>query len=186
MSGAHIVGGGPAYPGKEALATGLRLETPRLLLRQFTEADLDALAAMYADPETMRYLGDGRTATRAETWRAIAGMLGHWLLRGYGMWAVVEKQTGAMIGRVGFIDPEGWPGFELGWVIAGSHRGRGYAPEAATAALHYARQALRRERVISLIRPANAASIRVAEKIGQTHQGALTLFEQEALVYATP
>jgi RimJ/RimL family protein N-acetyltransferase len=178
--------GAHAYPGLPVLATSLQLETPRLLLRQFVEDDLDALATMYADPETMRYMGDGRTFDRGETWRAISGTLGHWLLRGYGMWALVEKETGSMIGRIGFINPEGWPGFELGWTIARSHWGRGYAPEAAAVALRYARETLRQERVISLIRPANAASIRVAEKIGQRHQGSLELFEREALIYAIP
>jgi RimJ/RimL family protein N-acetyltransferase len=113
-------------------------------------------------------------------------MLGHWLMRGYGMWAVEERSTGSMVGRVGFIDPEGWPGFELGWMIDRSRWGRGYAPEAADVALRFARDVLRRERVISLIRPANAASIRVAEKIGLRRDGSLQLLEQEALVYASP
>jgi RimJ/RimL family protein N-acetyltransferase len=174
------------YPGLDALAGGLRLETPRLMLRQFVETDLDALAAMYADAETMRFLGAGGIANRQETWRAIGSMLGHWLMRGYGMWAVEERSTGSMVGRVGFIDPEGWPGFELGWMIDRSRWGRGYAPEAADVALRFARDVLRRERVISLIRPANAASIRVAEKIGLRRDGSLQLFEQEALVYASP
>jgi RimJ/RimL family protein N-acetyltransferase len=169
----------------DALAGGLHLETPRLTLRQFVESDLDALAAMYADAESMRFLGTGGTANRQETWRAIGSMLGHWLLRGYGMWAVEERSSGSMVGRVGFIDPEGWPGFELGWMIERSRRGRGYAPEAASVALRYARDVLRKERVISLIRPQNVASIRVAEKIGQRHDGSVQLFEQEALVYAT-
>ena len=176
----------PTYPGLPALATGLRLETPRLVLRQFIEGDLDALAAMYADPEVMRYLGDGRTFDRSETWRAISGMLGHWLLRSYGMWAVVEKETGRMIGRVGFINPEGWPGFELGWTLARTHWGRGYAPEAAAIALRYALDTLRQDKVISLIRPANAPSIRVAEKRGQRLEGSVELFNQEALIYAVP
>lgn len=174
-----------SYPGLDALGGGLRLDTPRLTLRQFVESDLEALAAMYADPETMQYLGTGGTASRQETWRAIASMLGHWLLRGYGMWAVEERASGSLVGRVGFIDPEGWPGFELGWMIDRSHWGRGYAPEAAAVALRYARDVLRKERVISLIRPANTASIRVAEKIGQRHDGSVQLFEQEALVYAS-
>ena len=91
-----------------------------------------------------------------------------------------------MIGRVGFINPYGWPGFELGWTLARTHWGRGYAPEAAAIALRYALDTLRRDKVISLIRPANAASIRVAEKIGQRLEGSLKLFEQEALVYAVP
>ena len=173
------------YPGLDALAGGLRLETSRLVLRQFVEADLDALATMYGDAETMRFMGTGIVANRQETWRAIGSMLGHWLLRGYGMWAVEERTTGSMVGRVGFIDPEGWPGFELGWMIDRSRWGRGYAPEAAAAALCFARDVLRKDRVISLIRPANAASIRVAEKIGARREGSLQLFEQEALVYAS-
>lgn len=174
------------WPGLAALNSGLRLETPRLLLRQFTEQDVEALSAMYADAETMRHMGDGRTFSADETWRAISGMLGHWLLRGYGMWAVVEKESGRMIGRVGFIEPPDWPGFELGWTIARPLWGRGFATEAATVALRYAREELRRDRVISLIRPANAPSIRVAEKIGHRLQGSVQLFEQEALIYATP
>ena len=174
------------YPGLAALASGHELETPRLVLRQFEERDLDPLAAMYGDPETMRHLGTGATASREETWRAIAGILGHWLLRGYGMWAVVERETGSMVGRVGFINPEGWPGFELGWVIERTRWGRGYAPEAAAVALRYAHETLRQERVISLIRPLNKASIRVAEKIGERYQGSLQLFDKEALVYASP
>jgi RimJ/RimL family protein N-acetyltransferase len=173
-----------AYPGMAALASGLGLETPRLVLRQFEERDLEPLAAMYADPETMRHLGTGATFSRGETWRAIGVMLGHWLLRGYGMWAVTERSTGSIVGRVGFINPEGWPGFELGWMIDRGRWGRGYAPEAAAAALNYARESLGRERVISLIRPANAASIRVAEKLGGRREGSLQLFEQEAWVYA--
>ena len=177
---------GPAYPRLEALRTGLTLDTPRLRLRQFEEQDLDGLAAIYADNETMQYLGDGRTLTRDETWRAISGILGHWLLRGYGMWAVTERISGSMVGRVGFINPQGWPGFELGWVIERSRWGRGYAPEAAAAALRFAREILQQERVISLIRPANAASIRVAEKIGHRHQGSVKLFDQEALIYGSP
>jgi RimJ/RimL family protein N-acetyltransferase len=177
---------GSGYPGLAALSTGLRLETPRLVLRQFEERDLDPLAAIYGDNETMQYLGDGRMLTRDETWRAIGGMLGHWLLRGYGMWAVVERNSGSVVGRVGFINPQGWPGFELGWVVERSRWGRGYAPEAAGAALQYAREILGQERVISLIRPANAASIRVAEKIGHRHQGSLVLFEKEALIYGSP
>jgi RimJ/RimL family protein N-acetyltransferase len=174
------------YPGLAALSEGLSLTTARLRLRPFVEADLDALAEIYADRETMQYLGTGATFSRPETWRAIASMLGHWLLRGYGMWAVEERGSGAMVGRVGFIEPEGWPGFELGWVIARSRWGRGYAPEAAAVALSYARDVLRKERVISLIRPANAASIRVAEKIGERRDGSVELFEQEAWVYASP
>ena len=173
------------YPGLDALASGLSLETPRLLLRQFEERDVDALAAMYADPGMMQFLGTGSTFSRDETWRAISGMLGHWVMRGYGMWAVEERETGFMVGRVGFINPAGWPGFELGWVIDRKRWGRGYAPEAAAVALTYAKDVLRQQRVISLIRPGNAASIRVAEKIGERREGSVQLFDRESLIYAS-
>jgi RimJ/RimL family protein N-acetyltransferase len=174
------VSGGPGL----AFVSRPVLETPRLRLRLPEERDLDALAAMYSDGTTMRHIGDGKVLSRAETWRAIAGMLGHWALRGYGMWTAELRSTSEAIGRIGFIDPVGWPGFELGWLIARPHWSQGYATEGALAALGYARSTLGRERVISLIRPANAASIRVAEKLGFRRDGTVELLGSSALVYA--
>lgn len=172
-------------PGLERLRLNPALETARLRLRLFDERDLDTLAAMYADVETMRYIGEGKTLNRGETWRAISNMLGHWLLRGYGMWALELKGTGQMIGRAGFIYPEGWPGFELGWMVAKEHWGRGYATEAAAAALEYAYNELDEPRVISLIRRDNLPSIRVAEKIGSRFESEVDVLGAPALVYAS-
>jgi RimJ/RimL family protein N-acetyltransferase len=159
------------------------LETQRLRLRPFEARDWDAYAAMCADPEVMRHLGTGATLSRDDTWRAIAGMLGHWQLRGYGMWAIEAKEAPGLIGRAGFIDPPGWPGFELGWVLAREHWGRGYATEAARAALACAFETLARDRVIHLIRPGNSASIRVAQRLGATRAGEVELLGATALVY---
>ena len=142
------------------------LETPRLRLRQFSEADWPAYAAMCADAETMRYIAAGQPQTPEDAWRSMAVFLGHWQLRGYGMWALERCDTGDLLGRVGFIDPPGWPGFELGWLLAREHWGHGYAREAAAAALQHAFETLRRERVISLIRPQNGRSIALAEALG--------------------
>src|ERR1700730_4478067 len=114
------------------------LETERLLLRQFLESDLDLLARIYSDPEVMRFIGDGRTFTREETWRWVAGALGHWVLRGYGLYAVEEKATGNFIGRIGLINPEGWPGLEAGWLLGRQYWGRGYATEGAKAVVRMA------------------------------------------------
>ena len=75
----------------------ITLETDRLVLRPFAESDLDAYAAMCADPEVMRFLG-GETWDRMKTWRHIAATLGHWQLRGYGPWAVEEKVSGTLVG----------------------------------------------------------------------------------------
>ena len=160
------------------------LHTDRLHLRMFREDDLDAYATICADPEVMRYLGDGRTLGRAEAWRQMAMILGHWQLRGYGLWAVEERATGALVGRLGFFEPEGWPGFELGWMLRRASWGRGYATEGAERALAHAFTEMGRQRLISLIRPDNRASIRVAERLGERLEGRTTLFGQEALVYA--
>ena len=159
------------------------LETERLRLRMFRDDDLDAYAAMSADPEVMRYIGAGGPQTRAESWRSMATFLGHWQLRGYGMWAVEERATGALVGRIGFHNPEGWPGFECGWLLARGAWGKGYATEGARRALEHAFTVLGRDHVISLIRPANVASIHVAERIGETLEGRTMLFGAEALVY---
>ncbi len=160
------------------------LETPRLLLRQFKESDLDSYAEMCADEEVMRYIGEGRALTRAEAWRNMAVILGHWHLRGYGLWAVEEKESGLLVGRAGFFNPEGWPGFELGWLLGRPHWGKGFATEAARAALDHAFSTLNRTRVISLIRPGNERSIRVAERIGEKYETTIDVSGADALLYS--
>jgi len=150
----------------------------------FRSDDLDAYAAMCADADVMRYLGDGKPLTRPDAWRQIAMILGHWQLRGYGLLALEERGTGALVGRAGFFEPEGWPGFELGWMLRRASWGQGYATEAARRLLRHAFTDMGRERVISLIRAANAPSIRVAERLGERPDGRAEIFGQEALVYA--
>jgi RimJ/RimL family protein N-acetyltransferase len=159
------------------------LQSERLLLRMFREDDFEPYARICADAEVMRYLGEGKTLTRAEAWRQIAMILGHWQLRGYGLWAVEERASRALIGRIGFFEPEGWPGFELGWVLRRESWGKGYATEGASRALAHAFGAMGRERVISLIYPDNVASIRVAERLGERLQGRTPLFGHDVLVY---
>jgi RimJ/RimL family protein N-acetyltransferase len=160
------------------------LETDRLKLRMWREGDLDAYAAITADPVVMRYLQPGKPPfTRADAWRSMAFFIGHWELRGYSHWAVEEKSTGRMIGRIGFLNPEGWPGFEIGWTLARHAWGKGYATEGATRALQYAFKELDQPHVISLIHPDNGASMKVAERIGETLEGKTRLFEWDVLIY---
>lgn len=160
------------------------IETARLLLRPFAQGDAAAYAAICGDPQVMRYIGAGAVQTAAEAWRAIAFFLGHWQLRGFGMWALEHRDSGVLLGRVGFHHPPDWPDFELGWVVARAQRGHGFAREAAAAALRHAFEHMRRERVISLIRPGNRRSIAVAEAIGERLSGSTELLGGEALVYA--
>jgi RimJ/RimL family protein N-acetyltransferase len=143
------------------------LETARLRLRRVEERDVDAVTLMFGDPRYMRFMGDGKLADRAAAWRAIAGTLGHWTLRGFGFFAIEEKASGAFIGWSGLLNPEGWPGIEIAWGIAPDRWRQGFATEAATAVRHYAADTLHLTRLISLIHPENVASIRVAEKIGE-------------------
>jgi RimJ/RimL family protein N-acetyltransferase len=113
----------------------------------------------------------------------MAFLLGHWALLGTGMWAVELRETGAFVGMIGFAEPEGWPGFELAWTLARRWWGHGYATEGARAALEHAFTVWNRERVISLIRAENCASIRVAERLGERLQGRSNLKGQEMLRY---
>jgi RimJ/RimL family protein N-acetyltransferase len=159
------------------------LDTPRLRLRAFSQADAPAYAEMCADAEVMRYIGIGEAQSAAEAWRTMAYFLGHWQLRGHGMWAMELRDSRRLIGRVGYLDPPGWPGFELGWLLGRAHWGHGYAREAATAALRHAFDVLQQERVVSLIRPGNHRSVAVAEAIGETLHGSIELLGGEALVY---
>ena len=159
------------------------LETERLLLRMWREeSDFEAYARICADPEVMRYLG-GKPFSRLEAWRHMAGVIGHWQLRGYGHWAVEEKASGQFIGRLGLQYPEGWPGFEIGWTLRRESWGKGYATEGARKALAYAFTELDREHVISLIHRDNAASIKVAERLGEKVEGQTEVLGIDVLIY---
>jgi RimJ/RimL family protein N-acetyltransferase len=145
------------------------LETPRLTMRALTPLDFDAFAEMSADGDVMRFLGG--PISREDAWRQFAMLVGHWTLRGFGSWAVESRRSEEFIGRVGFHQPEGWPGFELGWAIAREHWGQGYATEAAKAALEYGFGTMGKTHVISLIHPENHRSLAVARRLGETFEG---------------
>src|SRR4051812_22339227 len=144
-----------------------RLQTERLLMREWRDSDLDAFAAFYADAEVMRYL-TGEPIMRNDTWRNMASAAGHWMLRGYGLWVVERKSDGAVIGRVGLINPEGWPRLEVGWTLGRAYWGQGYATEAAQASMNYGFLTQDPDRLISLIAPENEASQAVAQRLGET------------------
>ena len=158
------------------------LETDRLLLREWRLTDFDVYEKMCADPEVMRYLG-GKTFNQLEAWRHMAFLIGHWDLLGYGHWAVEEKSSGRFAGRIGFLNPAGWPAFEIGWTLGREFWGKGYATEGARGALQYAFNELDKAHVISLIHPENKASIRVAERLGEALEGKTELLGHDVLIY---
>lgn len=152
------------------------LETERLILREWCVDDFEEFAAMMADPAVMQFLaGDGKPLPRWVAWRAMTDMAGHWTLRGFGMFAAIERSTGALVGRVGPWQPEGWPEIEIGWTLRPQYWGRGYATEAARRCIDYVFGDLGRPHVISLISPENERSIRVAERLDERLEGTITL-----------
>jgi RimJ/RimL family protein N-acetyltransferase len=159
------------------------LETERLLLRPFREADVEPLFALMQDPDVVRYVGDRRIPTRQEVWRSVAGWIGHWALRGYGLWAIEERASGELIGRAGLINPMDWPGPEVGYLLGRNWWGHGYATEAAQTAMDWGFEHIGFDRLISLIDPANAPSIAVALRLGETHDGEVDLWGNRVLVF---
>lgn len=157
--------------------------TDRLLLRGLRVEDLDAYARMYADPEVMRFLEDRRPADRAAAFRSMAVHLGHWQLRGYGQWALQDRATGDLVGRAGLWQPEGWPGLEVGWLLARPSWGRGFATEAGRAAIDFAFGELGARKVISLIDPDNHPSVRVARRLGESYEDTVDLLGRRVHLY---
>ena len=148
------------------------VETERLLLRGWLDEDLDPLAEMYADPEVMRFIGDGVVVDRAETADHIARMTAHWDAHGFGLWAAVDRASGELIGRIGLMMREDFDNeVEVGWVLARSRWGRGYAAEGGAAALRHGFTALGFARIISIAHADNSASHNVMRKLGMTFGG---------------
>jgi RimJ/RimL family protein N-acetyltransferase len=157
------------------------LITRRLELRRWREDDLDEYAPIIADPEVTRYIGG--PLDRATGWRQIAMFIGHREIRGWTNSAVIERASGRLIGRGGLWQPDGWPGLEVGWILARGAWGRGYATELGQAVRDHAFGELGMAHLISLIHPDNAASIRVAEKIGSKIEGEHDLNGTPHLIY---
>ncbi len=152
--------------------TGPTLETARLILRPPLHEDFDGWAEMCAEEDTMRFIGG--VQPRDAAWRQVATMAGSWAILGYGMFSVIEKESGRWIGRLGPWRPGGkeggWPGDEVGWGVMRSAQGKGLAYEGACAAIDWAFDNLGWESVIHCIDAENAPSIALAERLGSTRQ----------------
>jgi [ribosomal protein S5]-alanine N-acetyltransferase len=160
------------------------IETERLVLRLPVQTDADAIYRHLSDPEVMRWIGvDGETGTRADAVERAERWKRNWELDGFGHFIAVRRDTGEVVGRVGLLswDPQTWRNgtrteigdhaeIELGWTLERVAWGNGFATEAATAVRDWALREVQPRRLISLIHPDNARSIRVAEKIGEEYQ----------------
>ena len=159
------------------------LETGRLILRGWRETDIDGFAALYAEPDS-RFIGG--PISREDAWRKMAAIIGHWSLRGYGAFAVDEKQTGTFVGYCGPWYPLGFPEPEIGWGLLPATRGKGYATEAARCTLKFAFEKLRWSTAISLIAPDNKSSLRVAERLGSYLDGSTEIRGLKCGIYRHP
>lgn len=146
-----------------------QLLTERLLLRPLSGDDFEPWAEFHADEEAMRFLGG--IQTREAAWRGLCTMAGAWMVRGFSMFSLIERDTGRWVGRVGPWQPEGWPGTEVGWGVEREFAGRGYAYEAAVAAMDYAVAVLGWTDIIHTIAPDNLRSIRLAQRLGSANRG---------------
>lgn len=154
---------GPAIP---------TVETARLILRAPGSGDVAPLTAFYGSDRS-RFVGGPKSPRDA--WRQLATEIGHWTLCGFGRWIVEEKATGAAAGLIGLWCPEGWPEPEIGWDLFDGHEGKGYATEAARAARAYAYGTLGWKTAISIVHPENAASARVAGRLGAVEDGRMEM-----------
>jgi RimJ/RimL family protein N-acetyltransferase len=178
----------PLKPGVTlARPNGPVIETARLKLRGWCDADIAPNTAMLADPGTARFItSDGKPITDEFVgWRNAAIMAGHWALHGVGMFVVEEKQTGRFAGRVGPWSPRGWPGFEVGWGISSEFRGKGYAVEAARAAIDWSFATFEIDQIIHCIDRENTASQAVARRLGAEKGREIDLFGHAADAWMT-
>lgn len=140
------------------------LETERLNLRAPCQDDFAVYREFYADRDASSAYGGPLDAGQA--WRKLACDIGHWALRGHGMWSVVEKETGRMAGGCGLVAPEGWPRAELTWWIAPHARRKGYALEASRAAIRFGYDVLGWEKVETHMNDENAPARQLAKRLG--------------------
>ncbi len=147
----------------------LQLETRRLLLRLPRIEDFVRYAALQAHEEATRHIGG--VQSRHAAWRRFLQMPGAWALQGFAMFSVIEKSSGQWIGQMGPWQPDGWPGTEVGYAFHPDAWGRGYAVESAVAAIDWAFDTLGWDEVIHCIAPENAASRKVAQRLGSRNRG---------------
>jgi ribosomal-protein-alanine N-acetyltransferase len=160
------------------------LETDRLRLRPVAADDLDHFAALYGDPDVMRFIGQRVPMTREQTRERLDFMLDHWRRHGFGMWSLFLKDGGAFVGRCGMRYMDNTIEVELGYTLARAHWGQGLATEASRAVLRYAFAVLRLDRIVALADPENTASVNVMKKVGMTFERSGHFYDSDCVLYA--
>lgn len=161
------------------------VETARLALRAFTEADVDDYAQhIFADAEVMRYVPKRDLAPRERAERTVAFFNDHWLQHGYGVWAVTDKQTGQFIGHCGLGDVPEAGEVEVMYALRQAQWGQGFATEAARASVRFGFETANLARLVAFVVPANIASRRVMEHLGFVYEKDVHYFGLDLVQYA--
>jgi RimJ/RimL family protein N-acetyltransferase len=155
-------------------------ETQRLRLRAFRNEDFEPMAMFYASEVSKPY---GGPCSRDEAWRKFAVYSGHWVLRGYGPWALEAKDSGQFVGLCGLWFPEGFPEPEISWALTPGQHGKGYATEAARRALQAAYEHFGWQTAVSVIATDNAASHAVAQRLKAKRERTIAFRGAQADVY---
>lgn len=165
-------------------ATLQMIDTPRLILRRFAKVDLDALTSLNEDPEVMRYIGDGKPQTPEQTVSRLNAIIEHYTDHGFGLWATIDKTSGAFVGFCGLQLLDQSAEVEVGYRLARRVWGRGIATEAARVCLQYGFEELALARIVAVVHPENLASQRVVEKIGLQYVKDATFYNTGVRYYA--
>lgn len=156
------------------------LETPRLLLREFTDDDLPFVLRLLNEPSWLRFIGDRGVRTLDDARRYLDdGPRKVQALHGFSLWCVVPRETGLPVGMCGLIRRDTLPDADVGFAFLPEAWGKGLATEAAAAVLAHARDVLGLRRVLAITDPENAASIRVLERIGLRREGTVRMPGEE-------
>lgn len=164
------------------------IDTGRLVLRGPDFDDFPVYARMWADPAVTKDIS-GAALSEEDAWTRFLRNAGLWPLMGYGYWHVFDKESGAFAGQVGFADfrrdiaPSLAGAPEIGWVIAPAFQGRGYAAEAALAAVSWGECRFGAARMSCIISPGNRPSIRIAEKCGFRETARADYHGKEVVVF---
>jgi RimJ/RimL family protein N-acetyltransferase len=149
----------------------IHLTTQRLVLRDWKASDLDAWAAINADPDVRRHLGDGTPVDRKDSWHMMAAAAGNQALNGFGMWAAEERASGVLVGRIGLYRPPHFPDLEVNWLLGRPWWGKGLAFEGAQACLAHAFDVLGSPTISAFIEAGNERSMGLARRLGMADVG---------------
>lgn len=160
------------------------IETPRLLLRQFTMDDLDDLHLIYSHPDLTQYLSNEQPLRLEQTQAAINSIIETWRQHKFGVWAVVYKEHQKLIGHCGLKFLENTLEIQIGYLLLKAYWGRGLGTEAAAAVLKYSFEVVKLERIVAIAKPENIASRRVMEKIGMKYEKDAYYYDNDVVYYS--